>query len=342
MTSYTLREIADALSARLEGNAGLLITGIAGLGRAENDQVSFLAQSRFRSLLADCNAGAVILGEADAHLFAGNKLIVDDPYFAYATLSHLFDKSLTHNPGVHPSAVVAESAQVDSSAEVGPNVVIGERVVIESGVKLGPGVVIGAGAHIGDGSRILANVSIYHDVIIGHSCVIHSNTVIGSDGFGYAPDRVQGGWRKIHQLGSVQIGNRVEIGASTAIDRGALNDTVIGNGVIIDNQVHIAHNCVIGDNTAIAGNCGFAGSTVVGKNCTFAGAVGVAGHLEITDNVHISGMTMVTKSILEPGSYSSGTSAMPSREWRKNAVRFNQLNDLASRVKALENNNDKT
>lgn len=342
MTSYTLRQLADTLSARLQGDAGLTITGIAGLGRAKNDQIGFLAQSRFRDQLAGCNAGAVILREQDALLFKGNVLIVDDPYLAYAKLTRLFDTSCVITPGVHPSAVVAGNAKVADSAQIGPNAVVGEGASIGAGASIGPGAVVGERAVIGDETRIFANVSIYHDVIIGRECVIHSNTVIGGDGFGFAPDREKGGWRKIHQLGSVRVGDRVEIGSSTAIDRGALDDTVICDGVIIDNQVHIAHNCIIGENTAIAGNCGFAGSTIVGKNCTFAGAVGIVGHIEIADNVHITGMTMVTKSITKPGSYSSGTSAMPSREWRKNAVRFNQLNELASRVKALENNNDKS
>lgn len=342
MICYTLREIADILSAELRGNAGLTITGIAGLGKAKSDQISFLAQSRYRNELRDCKAGAMILRDRDAELFQGNVLVVDDPYLSYATLSRLFDTTIKQSSGIHPRAVIAETAQIDPSAEIGPHAVIGEDVVIGKNVRIGPGVVIGDRSRIGDNSRLFANVSIYHDVSIGEDCMIHSNTVIGADGFGFAQDREHGGWRKIHQLGGVQIGNRVEIGASTTIDRGALDDTVIADGVIIDNQVHIAHNCIIGENTAIAGNCGFAGSTKVGKNCTFAGAVGVVGHIEIVDNVHVTGMTMVTKSILEPGSYSSGTTAIPSHEWRKNAVRFNQLNHLASRVKALETGNKKS
>ncbi|MDO3385783.1 UDP-3-O-(3-hydroxymyristoyl)glucosamine N-acyltransferase [Gilvimarinus sp. SDUM040013] len=342
MTCYTLRDIAETVGATLRGDAGLTITGIAGLGRAKNDQIGFLAQSRFRQQLSTCKAGAVILREQDADMFSGNLLIVEDPYLAYAKLTRLFDSSYTVSAGIHASAVVAGTARIDAGAEISANAVIGEDVVVGAGASIGPGVVVGDRAQIGAGTRLFANVSVYHDVIIGEHCIVHSNTVIGGDGFGFSPDRERGGWRKIHQLGTVRIGNQVEIGSSTAIDRGALDDTVICDGVIIDNQVHIAHNVVIGENTAIAGNCGFAGSTVVGKNCTFAGAVGVVGHIEIADNVHITGMTMVTKSILEPGNYSSGTSAAPSREWRKNAVRFNQLNELASRVKALENKNEKS
>lgn len=339
----TLRDIAEIIDASVVGNAGLEITGIAGLAQAKSSDITFLAQERFKSGLAECQAGAVLLREADAELFSGNKIIVANPYLAYAKISRLFDRSLTSvQEGIHPTAVVADTAVVDPTAVIAPYAVIGAEAKVAANVHIGPGAVVGDRARIGANTRIYPNVTIYHDVVIGSDCVLHSNTVIGADGFGFAPDAESGGWRKIHQLGSVRIGDRVEIGASTAIDRGALTDTIISDGVIIDNQVHIAHNCVIGENTAIAANCGIAGSTVIGKNCTLAGAVGIVGHIEITDNVHFTGMTMVTKSVTEPGSYSSGTSANSTREWRKNAVRFNQLNELAARVKALENKLDKS
>ncbi|UTF60507.1 UDP-3-O-(3-hydroxymyristoyl)glucosamine N-acyltransferase [Gilvimarinus sp. DA14] len=340
MTSLSLREIADFLSAKLEGNAGLSITGIAGLVTAKNSDISFLANKAYEAQLQNSGAGAVILREQESHLYDGNKLIVADPYLSYARLSRLFDRALEITAGIHPSAVV------DSEATLGANVTLGPHAVIGRGVVLGDNVVVGAGSVIGDGSRVgartrlAANVSIYHDVVIGEDCLFHSSCVIGADGFGFAPDRSQGGWCKIHQLGGVVIGSRVEVGATTTIDRGALDDTVIEDGVIIDDQVHVAHNCHIGANTAIAANCGIAGSTKIGRNCTLAGAVGIVGHIEITDNVHITGMTMVSKSITEPGSYSSGTSAIGTREWRKNAVRFNQLNDLAQRLRKLESGSD--
>ncbi len=340
MNNLSLREIADFLSATLEGNAGLIITGIAGLVAAKKNDISFLANKAYQAQLQDSAAGAVILREQESHLYDGNKLIVPDPYLSYARLSRLFDRSLDVKHGVHESAVVDPQATLGKNVTLGPHVVVGRGAVIGDDVVIGAGSVIGDGTLIGARTRLAANVSIYHDVVIGEDCLFHSSCVIGADGFGFAPDREKGGWCKIHQLGGVVIGNRVEVGATTTIDRGALDDTVIEDGVIIDDQVHVAHNCRIGANTAIAANCGIAGSTKIGRNCTLAGAVGIVGHIDITDNVHITGMTMVSKSITESGSYSSGTSAIGTREWRKNAVRFNQLNDLAQRLRKLESGSD--
>ncbi|WP_020209210.1 UDP-3-O-(3-hydroxymyristoyl)glucosamine N-acyltransferase [Gilvimarinus chinensis] len=340
MTSFSLREIADFLAATLEGNAGLVITGIAGLVTAKNSDISFLANKAYHGQLQDSSAGAVILREQESQLYSGNKLIVADPYLSYARLTRLFDRSLAIEPGIHPTAVIDSTAKIGNQVGIGPHAVIGSGAVLGDGVIVGAGSVIGEGTNIGAYTRLAANVSIYHDVVIGEYCLFHSSCVIGADGFGFAPDRENGGWCKIHQLGGVIIGDRVEVGATTTIDRGALDDTLIDDGVIIDDQVHIAHNCRIGANTAIAANCGIAGSTKIGRNCTLAGAVGIVGHIEITDNVHITGMTMVSKSITEPGSYSSGTSAIGTREWRKNAVRFNQLNDLAQRLRKLESDAD--
>lgn len=333
---YSLGELAELLSADLDGDAGFLITGIAGLGKASSTQISFLANNSYRKLLANTRAGAVLLKREDAELFTGHKLIVKDPYLSYARLTRLYDRSAEQPGGVHPTAVIEEGAEVDPSACIGPQASIGAGAVIAAGVMIGPGSSVGARARIGCRTRLAANVTLYHDVTIGEDCVLHSGCVVGSDGFGFAPDRETGGWCKIHQLGGVCVGNRVEIGACTTIDRGALTDTEIHDGVIIDNLVHVAHNCIIGENTAIAAKCGIAGSTRIGRNCTLAGAVGVTGHIEIADNVHFTGMTMVTKSISEPGSYSSGTAASSTREWRKNAVRFNQLHELAARIKTLE------
>lgn len=333
---FSLGELAELLSADLDGDAGFLITGIAGLGNANSTQLSFLASNGYRKWLESTQAGAVLLKPENAALYNGHKLIVEDPYLCYARLTRLFDRSAEQHNGIHPTAVIGEGAEVDSSASIGPHVSVGAGAVIAAGVMIGPGSSVGARTHIGARTRLAANVTLYHDISIGEDCVLHSGCVIGADGFGFAPDRENGGWCKIHQLGSVSVGNRVEIGACTAIDRGALTNTEIHDGVIIDNHVHVAHNCVIGENTAIAANSGIAGSTRIGRNCTLAGAVGVTGHIEIADNIHFTGMTMVTKSISEPGSYSSGTAASSTREWRKNAVRFNQLNELAARIKNLE------
>ena len=237
--------------------------------------------------------------------------------------------------GVHPSAVIGSNTSIHESSHIGPNVVIGIDVVIGENTVIESNTVVSDRCHIGNDCYLHSNVTVYHGVRIGDNVNIHSGAVIGADGFGFAitPEKK---WLKIHQLGSVLIGNNVDIGANTCIDRGALEDTVIGDGVIIDNQVQIAHNCIIGDNTAIAGCVGIAGSTIIGKNCTLAGGVGVAGHLEIVDNVHVTSMSLVTGSILKPGSWSSGTSMMETSRWRKNAVRFSHLDDLYGRLKNLE------
>ena len=252
-----------------------------------------------------------------------------------------FDATITvTNFGPVPASGVHATALVADEATLGEGVSIGARACVEPGVVLGDGVIIGAGAYvghdtqIGDRTQIYPNAVIYHRVKIGSDCTVHSQTVIGADGFGFAPGPE--GWEKICQLGSVLIGDRVDIGASSTIDRGALEDTVIADGVIIDDQVHIAHNCRIGKNTAIAGCTGIAGSTTIGENCTLANAVGVSGHLEICDNVHLTGQARVTKSITEPGSYSSGTPLAETREWGRNAVRFTQLDALHKRLAALE------
>jgi UDP-3-O-[3-hydroxymyristoyl] glucosamine N-acyltransferase len=334
---YSLAQLADFLSATLDerDNAGITITGIAALADAKKNHISFLAGSGFYKYLPQCQAGAVIMRESDAKRYSGVKLLVDNPYLAYARLSQLFAVSHDAERSVHPTAVLGEGVQL------GQNVGVGAHAVIEAGATIADGVIIGAGsfvgrdAMIGADTRLAANVSICHGVTIGQHCLLHSHSVIGADGFGFAPDANKH-WCKIHQLGGVVLGDHVEVGACATVDRGALGDTVLGDGVKIDNHVQIGHNCRIGSHTAIAACAGIAGSTTVGAHCTLAGAVGVVGHIEIVDNVHITAMTMVTKSILQAGSYSSGTSANPTHEWRKNAVRFNQLNDIALRLKVLE------
>jgi UDP-3-O-[3-hydroxymyristoyl] glucosamine N-acyltransferase len=336
---YTLAELAQYLDAQLIGEPDCLIDGLETLTRAGAGQLSFLANAGYAKYLADCSASAVILHPDQQERFAGNKLLVPEPYLSYARVTELFDPRPRLEVGCHPSAVVADDCRLGARVCIGANAVISEGVTLGDGVEVGAGCFIGAGTAIGANTYLAANVSIYHGVIIGPNCIIHSNAVIGSDGFGFAP--AEGRWQKVHQLGGVRIGAQVEIGAGTAIDRGALEDTVIGDGVKIDNQVHIAHNVRIGKNTAIAANSAIAGSASLGENCTVAGCVGIAGHVTIVDRVHLSGMSMVTNSISEPGSYSSGIPLSPSAEWRKNAVRFKQLNSLTARVKQLEKDKDK-
>ena len=331
---YTLGELAGRFGLTCSGDAGRRITGLATLADAGPDELAFLANRKYLPQLSRTGAAAVVLHPDLADQCPVDCLLSETPYLAFARLTHLFDRAPSATPGLHPRAVVSPDATVHPEASVGPN------AVIEAGAVLGPGVVIGAGVYIGHDSRlggrtrVFPNAVIYHDVHIGERCVIHSQAVLGADGFGFAPG--DGGWEKICQLGGVRIGDGVEIGACTTVDRGALGHTVIEDGVIIDNLVQIAHNCRIGKNTAIAGCTGLAGSTIIGANCTLAGGVGAVGHVEICDNVHVTGMTMVTKSITEPGSYSSGTPMAPTRDWKRSAVRFSQLDSIQQRLAALE------
>lgn len=261
-------------------------------------------------------------------------LVVRNPYLTYARMAQILDTT------PQPAQDIAPSAVIDPSAKLGSNVAIGANAVIESGVVLGDNVVIGAGCFVGKntkigaGSRLWANVTVYHEIEIGENCLIQSSTVIGADGFGYANDR--GNWVKIPQLGRVIIGDRVEIGACTTIDRGALDDTVIGNGVIIDNQCQIAHNVVIGDNTAVAGGVIMAGSLKIGRYCMIGGASVINGHMEICDKVTVTGMGMVMRPISEPGVYSSGIPLQPNKAWRKTAALVMNIDEMSKRLKAIE------
>lgn len=334
MVSYTLAELAQLINAQLKGNGQARITGLATLQDAGESQLSFLANAHYRKQLSETKAEAVILTAEDAESFAGNCLVVANPYLAFARISHLFDPKPAARAGIHPSAVIDETATIHSTASVGAN------AVIEAGVVIGEGTVIGAQCFIGARSVIGANgwlaprVTLYHDVRIGDRVVIQSGAVLGGEGFGFA--KHEGAWHKIAQIGGVLIGDDVEIGANTCIDRGALSDTRIGNGVKLDNQIMIAHNVEIGDHTAMAACVGISGSSKIGRHCMLAGGVGLVGHIELCDNVFVTGMTMVTHSITEPGAYSSGTAMQPAADWKKNAVRFRQLDDMSKRIRALE------
>ncbi|MFG6205338.1 UDP-3-O-(3-hydroxymyristoyl)glucosamine N-acyltransferase [Pseudomonas retamae] len=329
-----LGQLAEFLGASLRGDAEKQITGLATLQEAGPAQLSFLANPQYRKYLAGSQAAALLLKEADAEGFVGNALVVPDPYLAYARLSHLFDPKPKAPAGIHPSAVIAADAVVDPTASIGPFVVIEAGARIGAQVTLGAHCVIGARSEIGEGGWLAPRVTLYHDVRIGKRVVIQSGAVLGGEGFGFANEK--GIWQKIAQIGGVTIGDDVEIGVNTAIDRGALADTVIGNGVKLDNQIQIAHNVQVGDHTAMAACVGISGSTKIGKHCMLAGGVGLVGHIDICDNVFLTGMTMVTHSITEPGAYSSGTAMQPAAEWRKSAARIRQLDDIARRLKQLE------
>ncbi len=331
---YTLGEIAQRFGLRLEGDASVVVSGVSALPSPKAGTISFLTQSRYRKYLTDTPVGAVLLRAEDLSHCPVAALICDNPYAAYARVSTLFAPCLEPAERLHASAVIDATAQLADDVVVGANAVIGPQVVLESGVRVGSGCVVGQGVHIGKGSQLHANVTVYHDCEVGQNANIHSGVVIGSDGFGFASDN--GRWVKIHQLGRVMIGDDVEIGANTSIDRGAIEDTVIGNNVIIDNQVQVAHNVRIGDHTAIAGCVGIAGSAVIGKHCALGGGAGILGHLEIADGVTVTAMSLVTNSIKQPGVYSAGTPLEPKAQWQKNYVRFKQLDDMSRRIRALE------
>jgi UDP-3-O-[3-hydroxymyristoyl] glucosamine N-acyltransferase len=333
-TSYTLSEIAKLLGAKLQGNPECKINGIAALDRAQEGQISFLSNAQLRSHLATTQASAIILAPKEAEFYSKNALIMDNPYLGYAKVAALFQPKLTAKSGVHKTAVVGDHCQIASSASIGANVVIGDRVVIGEKTIVGHGCVIADDTTIGIDCCLWPRVAIYPGVHIANRVLIHSGVVIGSDGFGMANDN--GVWQKIPQLGSVDIGDDVEIGANTTIDRGALDNTVIEQGVKLDNQIQIAHNVHIGAHTAIAACTAIAGSTKIGKYCMIGGGASIVGHIEIVDKVILVGTAVVEKSITEPGVYGSGTGILPFRELKKSIIRFRQLDDIAHRLQKLE------
>lgn len=334
---YSLAELAEMVGGEVRGDASVRVSGLATLQSADAEQLSFLANPAYEKYLAETKAAAVIVNDKVIDKCTSNAIVHDNPYLAYAKLSHLWDKNALYDQStftVHSSAVVHESAKIHDRVHIAAGVVIGENVVIHSGVMVGANTVVGDDCSIGENTRIAANVTLYHGVFLGKECLIHSGVILGSDGFGFAP--VNGEWLKISQLGGVVIEDSVEIGANTTIDRGALDNTVIEQGVILDNQIQVAHNVRIGQNTAIAACSAIAGSTVIGKNCIIGGASGIAGHLTIADGVHITAMTMVIKSLNEPGVYSSGTGVQTNAKWKKSIARLRQLDKMAVRLKRLE------
>lgn len=339
IVKYTLQELADHTGGQVVGDPQTVIERVATLTHADVGAISFLTSATYRQYLANTSASAVILRQADVSHCPVNALIVDNPHAAYARVASLLYPPVTPLQGIHPSAVVEDSATVPQSASIGANCYIGSDVQLGEGVSIGAGCVIETGVHIGSNSRLAANVTVLHECQIGQQAVIHSGVVIGGDGFGQAND--QGVWLKIPQIGHVIIGDDVEIGANTTIDRGTIEDTVIGDNVKLDNLIQVAHNVHIDAHTVVAAGTGIAGSTRIGKHCTIAGMVGIAGHIEIADNVTITAMSIVSHSIRERGIYSSGTTLEPNKLWRKNAVRFKQLDEMARRIKTLESRQGK-
>lgn len=338
MQAIRLIDLAEKIGATLHLSGSdteqTEVSSLSTLAKAGNGQISFLSNSKYRSQLIDTAAQAVILHSDDLPHCPCSALVTGNPYVGFALAAQLLDSTPAAAEGIASSACIAEDVQLGKNVGVGANAVIETGVVLGDGVQVGPGCFIGKDVNIGCNTKLWANVTIYHRVVMGEDCLVQSGAVIGSDGFGYANDK--GNWVKIPQFGRVIIGDRVEVGASSTIDRGALDDTIIKDGVIIDNQCQIAHNVVMGENSAIAGCSVIAGSTSIGRNCTIAGMSAITGHVEIGDNVHFTGMSMVTKGISEPGLYSSGVPAVSNKEWRKNMVALRNLTSLSKRVKELE------
>tara|TARA_Y100000385_G_scaffold253914_1_gene278386 strand:- start:1937 stop:2968 length:1032 start_codon:yes stop_codon:yes gene_type:complete len=331
---YSLASIANEIGATLVGDPDFVIVGLCSLPQASPDRLSFLSNSAYKHYLKSTTAGAVIVTKDDQLLFSGNKLLTGNPYLAYALASRLFVDLSEVPSGIHSSAIIDSSASLAKGVFIGPNVVIEENVVIGQRCQIGAGAVIGAGAQLGDECSISENVVINKDVTLGNRVTIHSGAVIGADGFGYASDGEKS--IKIYQLGSVRVGNDVEIGAQTTIDRGALDDTVICDGVKIDNQVQIGHNCHIGNHTIICGCVGLAGSVTLGAYCVMGGGSGAVGHITLADYVQVSAMSLVSQSISESGRYSAGTVQMKTGEWKRASMRFKELDSMAKRLKRLE------
>lgn len=334
MPKLTLHDLAQQLGAKLVGgDASTVISSLAPLATAVEGQLTFLGDSKYRSQLSSTKASAVILSSEDAAQCPTACLVLDEPAKAFAIIAVQFSRKITQKAGIHISAVVADTATIDKTTSIGPNVVIGERVQIAPGVTILPNTVIGDDVSIGADSTIHANVSIYAGCRIGERVVIHSGAVIGSDGFGNVNSNGQ--WSRMPQLGSVVIGDDVDIGANTCIDCGALGDTVIGRGARLDNLIQIAHNVEIGDHTAMAAQVGVAGSTKIGKACLFGGKVGVNGHITICDQAMFTASTMISKSIQQPGVYSSGQPAQPTDKWAKTTVCYFKLADMHKRLRII-------
>lgn len=324
-----LDALARAIDARLVGDPAIEVDRPATLSSGGPGSLGFLANPAYRSQLKSTAVGAVILAEAALDDCPCAALVVKDPYLAWCRALERFAPEPGAVPGVHPRACVAPGAVVDPAAEIGPMAVIEDGARIAAGARIGPGCVVGSGASLDENVRLVANVTIGPGVAIGPRTLIHPGAVIGADGFGLAMD--SGRWRKVPQLGSVRIGADCEIGANTTIDRGAIDDTVLGDDVRLDNQVQVAHNVVIGDHSAIAGCVGIAGSTRIGRYCMIAGASGIGGHLEICDHVVITAMSTVLDSIDTPGAYGSAVPARPLRSWQRTLVRLGQLDRLFKR-----------
>jgi UDP-3-O-[3-hydroxymyristoyl] glucosamine N-acyltransferase len=327
-----LDEIVARLGGVLQGDGSLLVSQVGSLLSAGAGQIAFIASAKYREQLQRTQAAAVIVPPQFADDTLLPRIVHPNPYAYYARVVALLNPAAQGRPGVHPGAVV--HSPLPASVSVGENAVVGEDVRIGENVTLYPGCVLGDGVRVGDDSVLYANVVVYDHCVIGRRAIIHAGAVIGADGFGFARDGER--WIKIPQIGRVLIGDDVEVGANTTIDRGALDDTVIGNGVKLDNLIQIAHNVRIGEHTAMAACTGVAGSTHIGRRCMIGGSVNIMGHSEIADDVIVSAVTFVSKSITDAGVYTGSLPSMEHREWSRNFARIRQLDSMADRLRSLE------
>lgn len=338
MPGLTLAELQAYLGGTLRGNGAVLIDAAASLATAGDRQLGFILNAKHLELARNSRAAALIVPESLSEPLPQPCLAVANPHVAFAraiALLHPQDQTI---PGIHPAAIVAADSQIDPTTEIGPGCVIEPGARIDARCVIGPNCVVGKDARIGAETRLVAQVSVQHGCVIGERCLLHPGAVIGADGFGLAweADADGGHWVKVPQIGRVILGDDVEVGANTCIDRGALDDTVIGNGVKLDNLIQIGHNCVIGAHTAVAACAAIAGSTTIGTRCRIGGATMFAGHLSVGDNTTISGGTLIAKSIHKPGTYTSVQPFMAHEDWKKNIAHLRHLDTLAQRVKELE------
>ncbi len=332
--SYSLREIAARLGGEVLGDGDVAVTRVASLTHAGPGELSFLADARHRPLLATTRAGAVVVGEAARSLTDLPRIVTDNPYAYFARASALLNPPPAVEPGVHASVSIAAGTRVPASVSIGPHCQIGRNVELGEGVVLGPGCVIGDVVVIGAGTRLHAHVTVDSGCRLGRDCVLSTGVVIGADGFGYAEQ--DGRWVKIPQVGGVVLGDAVEVGANTTIDRGALDDTVIEDGVKLDNLIQIGHNCRIGAHTVIAGCVGIAGSARIGRHCRIGGAAMILGHLDIADGVTVSPGSMITRSLTQADTYTALMPFQTHAKWLKTAAQLRHLERMAERIARLE------
>lgn len=329
-----LGELAEQFDCELVGDPNLTVETVGSLANAGPNALSFLSSSKFRKQLSSTKAAAVISRANDAEDSPAAVLISDNPYACYARIAAFLCPAPAHEPGIHPSAVVAATATIAETAHIAANAVVEHRATVGANTSIGPGTVVGPDCVIGENCRLHANVTFVRNVTVGDRCIFHSGSVVGADGFGNA--MTPEGWVKVPQLGGVRVGNDVEIGSVTTIDCGAIDDTVIEDGVRLDNQIQIGHNVHVGEHTAMATACAIAGSARIGKRCMFAGMVGMAGHIEVCDDVVVNGKGMISKSITKPGAYASNFPIEEARSWNRRVAMFRRLDKLLDRVSKLE------